>query len=112
MISADLTARDPDTTRRIAGAGAARPRQPSAHRGLARLWPGCARRRLESGVGGVVVFLQGCRGRLDTGHSALGRLLGAGPRPGRTFEAAERIGPLAVEVQVMAAARTLTGEAA
>ncbi|MEO3796136.1 neutral/alkaline non-lysosomal ceramidase N-terminal domain-containing protein [Nonomuraea sp. B10E15] len=75
-------------------------------------WPGYARRHVESGAGGVAVFLQGCCGQLNTGHTAIDSLRGAGPRPGRTFEAAERIGTLVGEAVLGTATRPLAARPA
>ncbi|TDE36139.1 alkaline ceramidase [Nonomuraea mesophila] len=55
-------------------------------------WPGYARRHVQARTGGVVMFLQGCCGQLNTGHTAVDSLRGTEPRPDRTFGAAERIG--------------------
>ncbi|MEO3805918.1 neutral/alkaline non-lysosomal ceramidase N-terminal domain-containing protein [Nonomuraea sp. B1E8] len=72
-------------------------------------WPGYARRHVESRAGGVAVFLQGCCGQLNTGHTALDSLRRAEPQPGRTFEAAERIGTLVGEAALGAATAPAAG---
>ncbi|MFI7610417.1 neutral/alkaline non-lysosomal ceramidase N-terminal domain-containing protein [Nonomuraea terrae] len=72
-------------------------------------WPGYARRHLESGIGGVALFLQGCCGQLNTGHTALDSLRGAEPRPGRTFEAARRFGTLVGETALATATEPAAG---
>lgn len=72
-------------------------------------WPGYARRHLESRIGGVAVFLQGCCGQLNTGHTALDSLRGTEPRPDRTFEAAARIGTLVGEAALGARTEPVAG---
>ncbi|GAA3659222.1 hypothetical protein GCM10022224_023300 [Nonomuraea antimicrobica] len=71
-------------------------------------WPGYARRHVAAALGGVAVFLQGCCGQLNTGHTALDSLRGAETRPGRTFEAAQRIGTLVGEAALAAVLTTGT----
>ncbi|MGW4795169.1 neutral/alkaline non-lysosomal ceramidase N-terminal domain-containing protein [Nonomuraea sp. NPDC004297] len=72
-------------------------------------WPGYARRHVESAIGGVAMFLQGCCGQLNTGHSAHDSLRGTGPDPGRTFEAAHRIGTQVAEAALAAGTEPVTG---
>ncbi|MFC5824239.1 hypothetical protein, partial [Nonomuraea insulae] len=72
-------------------------------------WPGYARRHLESAIGGVAMFLQGCCGQLNTGHTAVDSLRGTEPRPGRTFEAAGRIGTQVGRAALAAATDPATG---
>jgi hypothetical protein len=55
-------------------------------------WPGAARRSIERSLpGATAVFLQGCCGQLNTGHSAAASMTTA-PQQRRTFTEAERIG--------------------
>ncbi|MFC4120432.1 neutral/alkaline non-lysosomal ceramidase N-terminal domain-containing protein [Nonomuraea zeae] len=72
-------------------------------------WPGYARRHLESGIGGVILFLQGCCGQLNTGHTALDSLRATEPQPGRTFEAAQRIGVQVGQAALEAATEPVLG---
>ncbi|MEU8360129.1 neutral/alkaline non-lysosomal ceramidase N-terminal domain-containing protein [Nonomuraea sp. NPDC048882] len=73
-------------------------------------WPGYARRHVESAIGGVALFLQGCCGQLNTGHAAVDSLRpGAGPMPGRTFEAARENGALVGQAVLDAGTRAVTG---
>ncbi|GAA3548812.1 hypothetical protein GCM10022419_031420 [Nonomuraea rosea] len=81
---------------------------PDNHR-ITADWPGYARRHLESRIGGVALFLQGCCGQLNTGHTALDSLRAAEPQPGRTFEAAERIGAQVGEAVLAAGTEPAAG---
>ncbi|MEJ7799504.1 MAG: hypothetical protein WKF60_03240 [Ilumatobacter sp.] len=55
-------------------------------------WPGIARRGVEQSVpGATAIYLQGCCGQLNTGHSPSASMTTA-PQSGRTFAEAERIG--------------------
>lgn len=55
-------------------------------------WPGYARRAVEESVpGATAIFLQGCCGQINTGHSAHASM-DLSAAAGRTFEAAERLG--------------------
>ena len=55
-------------------------------------WPGAARRSIERSLpGATAVFLQGCCGQLNTGHSAAASMTTA-PQQRRTFTEAQRIG--------------------
>lgn len=54
-------------------------------------WPGYARRAIEAHDGGVALFLQGCAGQLNTGHSAHASFEGVASRE-RTFARAQEIG--------------------
>lgn len=62
-------------------------------------WPGAARRRIERVLpGATAVYLQGCCGQLNTGHSPDASMTTA-PQQRRTFAEAERIGErIAAEV--------------
>lgn len=55
-------------------------------------WPGFARRAIAREIDGVPIFLQGCCGQLNTGHTATDSLHGSVTGDQRTFDAAERIG--------------------
>lgn len=55
-------------------------------------WPGVARRRIEQSFpDAVAIYLQGCCGQINTGHSPSASMTTA-PQRGRTFAEAERIG--------------------
>lgn len=55
-------------------------------------WPGAARRRIEHSIpGATAIYLQGCCGQLNTGHSSNASMTTA-PQQLRTFAESERIG--------------------
>jgi len=62
-------------------------------------WPGAARRSIERSLpGATAVYLQGCCGQLNTGHSP-GASMTTAPQQRRTFAEAERVGErIAAEV--------------
>jgi hypothetical protein len=66
-------------------------------------WPGEARLAVEAGYpGATAIFLQGCCGQINSGHSAHDSMR-PGAAPNRTFAAAERIGRLVGDAAVAAA---------
>lgn len=71
-------------------------------------WPGRARRTVEDSLGGTALFLQGCAGQLNTGHSAQASYRGTRSAD-RTFAAAERIGDRVARAVVAAAGTAVPG---
>lgn len=64
-------------------------------------WPGAARRSIEQSLpGATAVYLQGCCGQLNTGHSPSASMTTA-PQHGRTFAEAQRVGER-IAAQVLA----------
>ncbi|WP_198961802.1 hypothetical protein [Pseudonocardia sp. MH-G8] len=71
-------------------------------------YPGVARRMLAERLGGPVLFVTGCAGDANTGHSAAASISTAAAA-GRTFAAAERIGTRVADAALTAEPRPGSG---